>query len=696
MLRRRTTALFLVAILGPACGGGTPSLPDATTQGADASTPDRVTADDTDGDEWPNAVDNCPNVPNPEQRDRDGDGVGDACDSCPATPNGGQGGQPAQDACQVEAETEPNDTPGQAQSLSMRPLGSVLSVRGAIETAPTGTSAVDRYQIMVAAGTFASIRVARASMDSLLEPELEVSGGGYTAPRQAAGLFEAERELFFAAAGVYTVTVRDRRGPEGTPPPGSSYAYELSLAVQDAAPETLTLPLMKRRITLRGPGKVQVYQVDLPMAPRTRVELGSALDDFGGPGVGLDPITVLIAAGGEVLGENDNLADGRRDARVIAALPAAGRVKVVVDHARNIGEGPLELELTIDQPPDNAELEPNNTPALATALVYVGQTHGVIDAPVGGMADVDVYQFTATAGTVASFRALVDQNSQVDPRLVVARLVQGALVPLYVNGDSSGISARADAILPEAGPYYLVVTDQRNVPMAPVRGGPLFPYTVFSERVGIEPVSELTTTGTLTGTIFPGGKVVRHIVSASVGPSLLELRPDPPANAELSPQIRVYRPGATALISEGDDDVVAILPLAGTYPVGVHNKNEGKGALDMSYLLRARLTQLGEATDEEPNDTGVGQATPPLPVSLAGALSEGDVDRYAVVLPAGGFVDVLVSGLAPGQTWTLSAGVVMFGSGAATQRNLVVQGGTATLRVEGSAGRYAVALRYRP
>lgn len=696
MLRRRTTALFLVAILGPACGGGTPTLPDATTQGADASTPDRVTADDTDGDEWPNAVDNCPNVPNPEQRDRDSDGVGDACDSCPATPNGGKDGQPAQDACQVEQETEPNDTPGQAQSLSMRPLGSVLSVRGAIEAAPTGTRSVDRFQIMVAAGTFASIRVARASMDSLLEPELEVSGGGYTAPRSAAGLFEAERELFFGAAGLYTITVRDRRGPDGAPPPGSSYSYELSLAVQDAAPETLNLPLMKRRITLRGPGKVQIYGVDLPMAPRTRVELGSALDDFGGPGTGLDPIAVLIAESGEVLGENNDLAEGRSDARVIATLPAAGRVKVVVDHRQNIGEGSLELELTIDQPPDNAELEPNNTPALATPLVFVGQTHGVIDAPIGGMADVDVYQFTATAGTVASFRALVDQNSQVDPRLVVARLVGGTLVPLYTNGDSSGISARTDAILPEAGPYYLVVTDQRNVPMAPVRGGPLFPYTVFSERVGIEPVSELTTTGTLTGTIFPGGKVVRHIVSASVGPMLLELRPDPPANPELVPQIRVYRPGATALISEGLDDVVAILPLAGTYPVGVHNANEGKGALDLSYVLRAALTQLGEATDEEPNDTGVGQATPPLPVSLAGALGEGDVDRYAIVLPAAGFADVLVSGLAPGQTWTLSAGTLMFGSGAATQRNLVVQGGTVTLRVEGAAGRYAIAVRYRP
>ena len=42
---------------------------------------------DTDGDGVPDAVDNCPTVPNPDQADIDGDGVGDACDNCIAVPN---------------------------------------------------------------------------------------------------------------------------------------------------------------------------------------------------------------------------------------------------------------------------------------------------------------------------------------------------------------------------------------------------------------------------------------------------------------------------------------------------------------------------------------------------------------------------------------------------------------------------------
>lgn len=41
---------------------------------------------DEDGDEVPDACDNCPATPNAEQGDGDDDGVGDACDPRPATP----------------------------------------------------------------------------------------------------------------------------------------------------------------------------------------------------------------------------------------------------------------------------------------------------------------------------------------------------------------------------------------------------------------------------------------------------------------------------------------------------------------------------------------------------------------------------------------------------------------------------------
>ncbi len=37
---------------------------------------------DSDGDDVPDAIDNCPSYPNSVQRDFDGDGVGDLCDNC--------------------------------------------------------------------------------------------------------------------------------------------------------------------------------------------------------------------------------------------------------------------------------------------------------------------------------------------------------------------------------------------------------------------------------------------------------------------------------------------------------------------------------------------------------------------------------------------------------------------------------------
>lgn len=628
LLAWRIAAASLAFALS-ACGGDGADDPDGGS-GSDGGPVDRRSPQDLDGDQWLNADDNCPMIANPEQRDRDRDGIGDACDTCPATPNGGQAGQPAQTDCAPSPEAEPNDTTPQA--VTVRAVGQVSAVQGTIEAAGSAARPVDRFQLMLAAQSLVHVRVVRAGVRSLLEPELEVTGGSYVSSRRASGLFVAERDIYASAAGVYVIEVRDRRDEAGIG--GELFGYELSITARDVVPDGLTAPVTRRTVRLDPPGTVGVFAIDLAAAQRTRVLVQSPIAP--GHPTGIDPIVVVEGPDGAVLGESDDFLETGRDARYFGAFPG-GRARVVVDHAEVIGTEDLELSLTIDQPSDEQELEPNDAEAFASPLVFPGQSRGQIDAPVGGVADVDVWSFTtATPGTVAGFRGLVDPASQVDPFLELGRYVDGRFEALYANADFSGPSARIEAILPQAGTWFLRVTDQRNVGRAPPRGGPLYPYTVFAETLGIQPQGQLTSSGTIEGTLDQGGRLLRYLVTASVGPSLLELRTIAVGVAdELTPYLRVYRPGAVGVVTEGERTVTAFLPVAGTYVLAVHNAQDGAGALGYTFTIDARLTGLVEVPDGEPNDT-TAQPVAGLPAGLVGRIDPAtDVDRYAFALQAG-------------------------------------------------------------
>ncbi len=64
-----------------------------------SASPVAGTQPDGDGDGVPDAQDNCPATPNPDQRDTDGDGLGDACDHCPGT---AAGSLVTRDGCSID------------------------------------------------------------------------------------------------------------------------------------------------------------------------------------------------------------------------------------------------------------------------------------------------------------------------------------------------------------------------------------------------------------------------------------------------------------------------------------------------------------------------------------------------------------------------------------------------------------------
>jgi hypothetical protein len=543
----------------------------------------------------------------------------------------------------VIEEIEPNDTPGAGVPVSLAPAGRILEIRGVLEPPEGGAQAYDRYQAMIPARTLLHVRVARTSPRSLLEPAVIVRGGAFVTPRIAEGLFLAEREIYVSAAGLYEIAVADRRGAlDGEPKGSAEDGYALAISVISATPERVVPPLFGRAFRLAPAGKVGLFEADLAASLWTRLETETNL----GRGLGtegIDTILVLETDGGATVIENDDLAPGISDSRLLLPLSSSQPGRIVIDHERIFGTGDLEVALRIDEPRNDAELEPNGVPELASRLVFPGETKGEIGAPLGDAPDVDWYAIDAAAGQVAAFHALLEPGSMFDPFLLLGHLEGGSFVPDYANGDSSGVTARLDAIFHTSGTFHLAVFDERNTER-PFRGGELFRYRIFAEVSGIQPVSVLTSSGTLSGAINPGGKIIRHVVTTRDS-AVLALETRMKGIPELAPFFRVYGPQAIGLLGQGEERAIAFLPTAASYVVGVHNAREGAGSAEHTYEVFAELAYVAAGREGEPNDApGEEGALGGIPAVVEGGLeSTNDVDRYSVSLRAGMIGDAVLT-----------------------------------------------------
>ena len=109
-------ALVLVFATAQASSDPTSGINNRTLGVVTSGLVDPVEEPETDSDGYPDAVDNCPEIPNPGQEDGDGDGIGDVCDNCLDEPNPGQedaDGDGVGDACD---NCPDNSNPDQADS----------------------------------------------------------------------------------------------------------------------------------------------------------------------------------------------------------------------------------------------------------------------------------------------------------------------------------------------------------------------------------------------------------------------------------------------------------------------------------------------------------------------------------------------------------------------------------------------------
>lgn len=675
-LRRILSPAALVLALA-ACGGDDPEAPPAPPVQTDAGAADAgappdlgvTLGPDEDGDLWLDDVDNCPATPNPEQRDRDADGIGDACDPCPATPSRAA-------TCTVVDENEPNDTPGSGEPLVLPAPGAITTVRGQVEP-PSGGPAFDRYALMVGAGTFVRVRVARASGDSRLEPVIEVTGGAYTVGRRAEGRFVAERPFYFAGAGTYEIAVGDRRGvPGGAPRSGPGDAYELSVEALEVVPRPIELPFLFQALELAPANRPLILEVDLQPAVTTVATVQTDLG-IGTSPAGVDAVLVL-QRGDDTVIENDDVGADIVDPRIVLSnLAAPELARLVIDPKVVIGDAPTaSVRLTVEQFDTLRELEPNDVGELATPFPVPEQIGGILELK-GMDPDVDLYAFEASEGSLLRFTSLLPADSGADPFLAVGRLDDGGpfLIDAFNTDDGAAASARVDAVFPQAGTYVLLVVDQQNLAdppyqagslilgPPPYRGGSINRYELIAQSIPIRrQTPTITSTATFEANLDRGGLLVFHEVVVN-GPTILRVEAISAMPAELVPRYRILGPDGIGELGVGGDLAVGFLPEAGAYLIATQNFNSGIGETGFVARARARLLSVSPLVESEPNEVLAEADLLPGPLAaVTGALEPaGDRDLFTLDLREGDTIDVILTEGAAERTLVLTnpAGVVL-------------------------------------
>jgi hypothetical protein len=222
------------------------------------------------------------------------------------------------------------------------------------------------------------------------------------------------------------------------------------------APADGTYTVMVRETSYQGNGACQ-YRLHVGTFPRP---------------------TAVLPAGGK-LGEEVDLrflgdASGeiRQKIKLPATMPPGGKFEVFCQDAGGISPSGIPFRLS-ETAANVFEVEPNDTPAQATAGTWPCAFNGVIDKP----GDIDHFKFAAKKGQVLDVHCYARRlGSPLDSVMYMGLMGQGAMAG---NDDAVGPDSYFRVTIPQDGEYWISVTDHLK------KGGPTYTYRI--EITSVEP-----------------------------------------------------------------------------------------------------------------------------------------------------------------------------------------------------------------